>query len=101
MTPREFLSAGPARPQWVHGSDVGMDEKGGLWVRASAELMPDLEARVAKLGSPVPAQAYREFSILTAEGKTALSKWDRSEPIWDSIQELRTSSIGTEWVAVC
>jgi hypothetical protein len=77
-----------------------MDESGRLWVRADAELRPHLGARVSTLGVPLPPANFREYSILTADGVTALCPRDRTEPIWDRIQELKSSSMGEEWIPV-
>lgn len=100
MTPRELFNAGPVHPQWIHGSDIGVDEEGGLWVRASANLKADLDAKVAVLGTRVPPRNFREYSILTPDRKTGLDSRHRTEPLWEKVHELKSDTIGPEWVAV-
>lgn len=106
MTPRELFDAGPIRPQWIHGGDIGVDEKGGLWVRADATLKSDLgmepggAIRVTTLAAKDVTVSFREYSILTPDRKTGLDPRHRSEPLWKRVHELKSESIGTEWVAV-
>jgi hypothetical protein len=100
VTPEELLGGSAAQPQWIHGRDVGVDEDGGLWVRADAELGA-LAPGVQPLGQRRVTQAnFREYSILTPQGKTALDPRDRSEPVWKYVQDLEVDSIGSEWIAV-
>lgn len=100
MTPQELFSTGQIGDQWIHGSDVGLDERDGLWVRSDAQLWPLPGLKVTSLGKRAPSTQFGEYSILTPDGVTALSPRDRSEPLWDYVQELRTGAIGRDWIAV-
>lgn len=100
MTPKELFTAFTANPQWIHGSDVGIDEDGGLWVRAGAELGA-LSSGVQPLGQRrITQKNFREYSILTPQAKTGLNPRDRSEPVWKYVHTLESDSIGPEWIAV-
>jgi|SRR5690606_11152257 len=100
MTPKELFAELEANPQWIHGSDLGIDEDGEMWVRADAELGP-LACGVQPLGGRrVTKKNFREYSILTPQAKTGLNPRDRSEPVWKHVQELEAESIGPEWIAV-
>lgn len=100
MTPKELLGGFAVHPQWIHGSDIGIDEDGGLWVRANAEL-GDLGSGVQHLGQRRVTQGnFREYSILTPQGMTGLNPRDRSEPVWKYVHDLEVDSIGSEWIAV-
>lgn len=101
-TPKELLDTGFAA-QWIHGSDIGIDEEGNLWVRASAELSDELTPRLKPqpLGRPrITVRNFREYSILTPDGKTALNPRDRSEPVWKYVNSLESESIGSDWIPV-
>lgn len=100
MSPEELFSADPASPWWVHGEYIGVDEGGGLWVKADADLKADLASRVSVLGKPLLAMDARHFTILTSGRKTGLNPRDRSEPVWKHVTELKTGSIGPGWIAV-
>ena len=100
MTPEEFFKKNPEGPQFIHGSDVGVDEEGGVWVRADARLRSDLMPRVCPLSERPAYLIAREYSILTSNKMTMLDPRDRSEPIWQHVHKLETGSIGEEWIAV-
>jgi hypothetical protein len=100
MTPRELFAGTIPGPCWVHGSDLGVDEDGGLWVRATAHLKEGLASRVHPLGERITMKDFREYSILTPEGQTILDPRHRTEPLWRRVQELSAESIGSDWIAV-
>ena len=79
---------------------LDVDEDGGLWVRADAELKEDLASRVSVLGKPLLAMDARHFTILTSGRKTGLDPRHRTEPVWKHVTELQTGSIGPGWIAV-
>lgn len=90
-----------ARYEWIHGSDIGIDEEGELWVRAEARLSV-VAQRVQPLGHQhgVTPSNFREYSILTSGAKTGLNPRDRSEPVWKHVHSLDARSVGQEWIAV-
>lgn len=101
-TPKELLDTG-FDAQWIHGSDIGIDEEGNLYVRAGAELSAELTPRLEPqpLGRPrITPRNFREYSILTPDGKTALNPRDRTEPVWKYVNSLDTGSIGSDWIPV-
>lgn len=102
VTPQELLARHQCEPYWIHGSDIGVDESGGLWVRASARLKTGLlpTAQVQTLAEQTPDGSFREFSILTSTGVTILNPRDRTEPLWKHVHELKADAIGQEWIAV-
>lgn len=100
MKPQDLFDADPAPDRWVHGGYIGVDEDGGLWVRADAELKEDLASRVSVLGKPLLAMDARHFTILTSGRKTGLDPRHRTEPVWKHVTELQTGSIGPGWIAV-
>lgn len=99
MTPQELFSVA-AGNRWIHGSDIAVDEKGGLWVRADADLWPELGVKVQRLGHRAPSGNAREYSILTSGKVTSLNARDRTEPVWGHIRTCEKSSLGTDWIAV-
>ncbi|WP_254745456.1 hypothetical protein [Streptomyces cucumeris] len=104
MTPRELFAAPQSiHPQWIHGSDIGVDEGGGLWVRADAELRSDLSVSASILGARVFPLNFREYSILTPGKMTGLDPRSRVEPVWHRINRLKADamgSVGSAWIAV-
>jgi hypothetical protein len=102
MTPVQLFASGPAAPQWIHGSDVGVDEDGKVWVKASANLRPDLNTafRVCPLKDRPVSLVAREYAAVTPQRFIAIDPRHRSEPIWDHVHELSKDSIGQEWIAV-
>lgn len=100
MTPEQLFANALVQPQWIHGSDMGIDENGELWVRADAELGP-LSCGVQVLGKRrVTMKNFREYSILTPQGKTGLNPRDRSEPVWKYVRTLDADSVGSDWIPV-
>jgi hypothetical protein len=99
VTPEELFEKDPAKPWWIHGRDIGVDEDGGFWVRSDADLREDLGS-LKLLGRQVIALSAREYSVLTSDKKTGLNPRHRTEPVWKYITELETGSIGSEWIAV-
>lgn len=100
MTPRELFETGTAKPQFIHGSDVGVDEDGRVWVKAAAKLRPRLTVQVCPLPERPASLVAREYAAVTSQGIIALDPRHRSEPIWNHVHELDKASIGQDWIAV-
>lgn len=99
MTPQELFSS-PAEEQWIHGSDIAVDESGGLWVRAEADLWPKPDRETYRPDRTASSMEAREYSILTSGRITSLNVRDRTEPVWGHICERERSSLETGWIAV-
>lgn len=100
MTPRELFETDSKIHGFVHGSDVGVDKVGHIWVRATARVRQDLKAHVSHLSQRPASSQAREYAAITSGGIIALDARHRSEPLWKYVHELDASSIGAEWIAV-
>lgn len=94
MTPRELFERDPHEPRWIHGSDIGVDQDGGLWVRAEAKL------EKSAFGLSMLFRDIRPYAILMSNMVVSYSPKDPTAPIEAHVKKLATGSIGSDWIAV-
>ena len=100
MTPQELFDADPHEPRWIHGSDIGIDQDDGLWVRSDAKLEADIPARVRAFGIPLVFKDLSLYALLTSGMVLSVNPTEPAAPIRQYMEKLTVGSIGPGWIAV-